>query len=145
LLLEKVGDFAKLFGQRGGVMVRTLPDKVRNEHLSNLRGVKQIWKLDLAGSQHVTDAGLATLKHLPALRVLIMNGMKQLSDDGLKELRECRSLEVVEFAACPKVTNAGLMQLDGLPQLRNVRLDDSGVTAEGIKLFQFNNPKVMVK
>lgn len=87
---------------------------VTDSTLEHLRGMNNLYKLDLGKSQ-VTDAGLKALKDLPKLRELFLNDTK--------------------------ITDAGLKELAAIPTLERLNVRGTAITDEAIKEWRKENPK----
>src|SRR5207249_701618 len=73
---------------------------------------KPVIAVNLYGTK-VTDAGLKELKHLKQLTSLNLAGTTQVTDAGLKELKELKQLTSLNLGGT-KVTAAGLKELKDL-------------------------------
>jgi len=89
-----------------------------------------VQELDLFFSG-VTDADLASVGNMRALRVLLLNGT-QVVDAGLEHLKGLTSLQTLGLAGT-KVTDAGLEHLKGLTSLQTLSLGGTQVTDAGLE------------
>ena len=91
---------------------------------------------DHTADSEVTDAGLAHLAGLTALRVLYIRDTP-VTDTDLAYLSGLTTLEGLGLGlGGTQVTDAGLAHLTGLPSLRMLVLYDTEVTAAGLVHFQ---------
>jgi hypothetical protein len=87
----------------------------------------------------VTDAGLAHLKGLTHLQVLVLDST-EVTDAGLEHLEGMTELRTLHLFNT-KVTDAGLAHLKGLNQLQDLLLDRRKVTDAGVMTLQQELPK----
>ncbi len=96
-------------------------------HLATLPALK---RLSLLSVSRVTDAGLVHLKELTDLEELELDDAS-ISDDGLAHLSGLSKLQRLSLRDTA-VTDAGLAHLEGLPRLRTLMLDGTKVTDRGL-------------
>jgi hypothetical protein len=123
------------------VEVRFTSASGTDAELEHLKGMTQLQKLDLHGTQ-VTDAGLEHLEGMTKLQALWLHETK-VSDAGLEYLKGMTQLQVLTLSGT-KVTDAGLVHLEGLTQLEALLLIDTHVTHEGLKRLSRALPKCMI-
>lgn len=70
---------------------------------------------------YVTDAGLAHLRSLSALKDLTISAREEITDSGLQHLRHLLALRSLSLF-CTGVTGSGLQWLSALPDLRSLSL-----------------------
>lgn len=75
-----------------------------------------------------SNEGLRHLKHLPNLRVLLLNEVA-VTNAGLAHLRHVENLEVLHMQN-PRINDAGLVHLRGLLNLKNLSFDGSTITLD---------------
>jgi len=104
-----------------------LGTRVTAEGLAALKGHPKLHTLILEDNYRITDAGLAHLKDLPALKSLKLRrvslpdpGYGPLRDEALVWVGQLTNLEELEVSGA--ITDAGLTHLKGLTKLRRVVL-----------------------
>jgi hypothetical protein len=100
------------------------------EYLARCRKIVQLTLED----ETITDAGLACLRELPALRHLYISGASGVTDAGLIDIASLKRLEMLELDGT-SVTGGGVMDLRGLPMLKGLWLRDTAVTDAGLAHF----------
>ncbi len=80
----------------------------------------------------ITDAGLNHVAALFSLRKLNV-AQTQATDNGVQYLSSLPHLESLDLSGNLGITDAAIPFLEKLPQLREVFLDGTSVTAEGLK------------
>lgn len=85
--------------------------------------------LDLSDHWELTDAHMAMLKPLPALRMLNI-ARTPVGDEGLEAVAHFRRLRIL--AVGENTTDAGIKHLQTLKNLVDLNLDRAGVTDEGL-------------
>lgn len=113
-----------------------------NDLLANLSHFPCLQQLSLCGCPIITDRAMADmLPYLTTLTSLKLNGCSQLSQAMFRALRGCKKLEVLELSQM-KVSDEGLQLLlyYSLPQLSQLDLSCTQVTAGGLRLFPAGAP-----
>ena len=87
-----------------------------------LRALTELEDLDLTLCMFISDASLEALAGLPKLRRLWLHGCYGITDRGVVALAESRSLEELVLWACEKLTDRGIVPLAKLPRLRRLEL-----------------------
>ena len=85
--------------------------------------------LNLNGCAAVSDAGLAHLAEIPAIRELYLDS-QNITDAGLRNLSGLASLEVL-YLSTDGISDAGLAHLGKLAKLRNLSVYSKAVTDAG--------------
>jgi len=98
--------------------------------LASVGNMRALRSLLLSGSK-VTDAGLEHLKGLTSLLRLSLEGTK-VTDAGLEHLKGLTSLQTL-WLGDTKVTDAGLEHLKGLTSLQGLSLGSTQVTDAGLE------------
>jgi hypothetical protein len=88
--------------------------------------------LGLAAEGQVTDATLAEIASVGALRSLDLSGSRALTDDGLTHLSRLPELEHLNLGGTT-ISGAGLRVLRTLPALRSLSLAWTGVSDDSLK------------
>jgi hypothetical protein len=97
-----------------------------------LNGVKASWLPQLVLTNvEITDAGLAQLRHLRRLEVLLIDGAA-ISDASLENLRGLDRLSGL-WLKNTHVTGSGFENLKGLTRLQVLRVSGSPITDEGLR------------
>ena len=124
---------------------------VAEQHLRHLHPLAALRQLDLGGLT-LSDAGLAGICRLRALRSLRVNANidrgwidERISDAGLAPLSQLAALERLELEVGCGVTDAGLDHLAGLPRLREVSLNYTAVTPDGVARLERAIPGLKVR
>jgi hypothetical protein len=106
-------------------------DRVTDEGLRHLGRMPQLEQLDLSGyGSPITDRGLEVLRHLKGLRRFKMCWPQRITDAGVAHLSGCDRLESVDLLGTPTGDGA-VHALTGKPKLRlfksGNRVTDAGV------------------
>lgn len=110
------------------VNARLAGESFGDEELAQLAPIAAaIHRLDLGGTK-VTDAGLARLATMPALRQLRLD-RTQITDEGLSHLTGLPRLESLNLHTTA-VTDVGIATLAGLPKLRRLYVWQTAVTRD---------------
>jgi hypothetical protein len=105
---------------------------VTDADLARLKGLTSLSELHLGeGRSRVTDQGLAALRHLRKLRVLVL-GDPPLSDAALEHLAALGELERLNVVGT-HFTDEGLARLAPLKKLTLLRLGSDRMTDAGLK------------
>jgi hypothetical protein len=91
-----------------------------DDDLEIISQADQITSLNLNGSKHLTDKGLAYLARMPQLRELTLDG--QITDRGLEVLSQLRGLRVFRMFWQENITDNGIANLKFCDQLEEVDL-----------------------
>lgn len=116
-------------------IVKDLPDtrrlsfpagnRVTDQLLAQLPQLARLEELNLLECGHVSDTGLAILKHLPGLKRL---GFPHSGTDaGMEHVAHLQQLEALSIA-WSNVTDAGFRHLSGLPRLRRLSVRNTKIT-----------------
>jgi hypothetical protein len=105
-----------------------------DELLTYVRRIPQLEGLEVHSDQ-LTDKGLAQIAGLP-LTSLNLCFSAAITDAGLKHIAECRELASLNLDGLSAVTDKGLAMLRSLQNLSDLRVSDTGVTAEGIEALR---------
>ena len=103
---------------------------VADSDLAQFKGFTALQQLDLTLCTHVTDAGLAQLGRLPALRTLYLYST-QVTDAGMTQLKNFPALQALSLDRT-RVTDAGLVHLKNLTALQTLTLRETHVTDAGL-------------
>lgn len=96
-------------------------------HIGQLVALEQLWIVDASGAVPdgtlFSDAGLAELAGLPALRELRLHGCGGVEGAGLEDWpARLRALQTLELGHCRALGDEGLARLAALPALRALTL-----------------------
>jgi hypothetical protein len=105
--------------------------KVNDAGLEKVEALDKLEWLHLAECTEVTDIGLAHLKGLNQLKVLVLHNTR-VTDAGLKCLNGLRKLRLLNLDYT-EVTDVGLKHLKELNYLRELDLNDTKVTDTGLE------------
>lgn len=83
---------------------------------------RMITVLDLSGSIHLTDKGLAKLQHLERLEVARFDHCHSITGRGLHILASSYHLHSLSLANCRRLTDVGIMYLSNLMSLESLVL-----------------------
>ncbi len=110
--------------------------------LKHLRGLNWLRYLHLAGTA-VTDAGMEELKSQGHHRLewLCVDDTK-VTDKGVKPLEAFERLVMLHLATQGGITDACIDSLVKLPELREVKLEGTKVTEDGIARLKKANPQI---
>ncbi|MGB9690123.1 hypothetical protein [Thermogutta sp.] len=126
------GTFLTQLRSRASLRVLNLPQTmVDDSALEALRSMPLLEELSLAQTL-ITDAGLNHVAALFSLRKLNV-AQTQATDNGVQYLSSLPHLESLDLSGNLGITDAAIPFLEKLPQLREVFLDGTSVTAEGLK------------
>lgn len=108
--------------------------RLSDDGLQHLAAMPQLEELDLSGwHSPLTDRGLVVLRHLPGLRRLAMCWPQRITDAGLTSLAACERLESVNLLGTP--TGDGVIAaLAGKDYLRSLKTGRQ-VTDAGLPLL----------
>jgi Leucine-rich repeat (LRR) protein len=106
------------------------PDRRDFSHLKGLHSVKRLW---LSGN--FSDDDLAPIEGLKTLDDLDLS-RTSVTDAGLAHLRGLTALRILHLTECKGVTDAGLVHLAGLMALERLYLDRTRIHGDGLKHLQ---------
>jgi Leucine-rich repeat (LRR) protein len=106
-------------------------DESNEAGLAKLNGLKDLRVLYMTRSG-VTDRGLAKLTDLPALTHLDLHGAMRVTNAGLKSVAHFPALETLLLHFLP-LTDDGIAELSGLTNLKTLDLRDTKLTDRGLK------------
>ena len=118
------------FARDGGdvpILKRITADEVAQQGtivesaIQTLRRTKRDVIVDVAGLP-ISDAGIAQLASLPAMRGLNLELCGQVTDEALRHLQTAENLRVLRLTGT-NVTSAGIQHLAGLPHLTGLDLE----------------------
>ena len=125
------GDFFKeLAGLPSLRTLSAIQTMVSDGALQHLTGCEQLEELALAQTL-VTDGGLEAMSHLKNLKRLDL-AQTPVSDQGLAHLATLRQLEWLNLSGNLGITDQSVKLLLDLPQLKEVYLDGTSMTQEGL-------------
>ena len=111
-----------------------------DETLAALGKLKQLDQIYFVNAFNIDGSGLANVRNLKDWRVLDFHSTG-ITGANLKHIRSCKELE---FFATPQSTmdDEGMCHLASLPKLSSLRIDNTSITASGMKeLSKFANLK----
>lgn len=100
-------------------IIRSLPNlvglhladnRIGDQGLAHLAGLKKLEVLDLAANPLITNGGLAHLKDLTELKWLLLRNNSQITDEGLVHLEKLQKLDILILYGT-SVTPAGRKKL----------------------------------
>jgi WD40 repeat protein/Leucine-rich repeat (LRR) protein len=103
--------------------------KLGDKGLDSIKELTDLISLRLPGCE-LTDGGLSVLKELTRLTVLDLNGNEKVTDAGLAHLVPLTAMKNLSLSDVP-VTDAGLAHLKGMTKLQTLLLSGEGVTDAG--------------
>ena len=112
-----------LHGRRGANVDSLL------QHVGRLRGLEYLSLIDTP----VTDEGLANLRDLTSLKILLLQGTK-VRGPGLAHLKRMRDLEVLMLPNAP-ISDEEIAHLAGLTKLKRLRFSGKALTNAGLAHF----------
>jgi hypothetical protein len=94
--------------------------QLANHSLKQLRTMKQLHTLRLAGCEQLEDYGIEYLVHaVPNLKVLDLSGCPDINDEAARMLTKLNHLESLDLRGCKNVSATGAKALtDALPKLK---------------------------
>lgn len=110
---------------------------VEDRHSAYLQSMTQLQRLDLTGSDNITDGGLQYLCGMTDMKTLSLVRCSRISDTVLAHLRDMTQMRELHLFWCSKITDAGLACLLGMTQLqtlglsRNYNITDAGLACLG--------------
>jgi internalin A len=126
------GTFLSQLRTHPSLRVLYLPQTmVDDSALTSLRELPSLEELSLAQTL-ITDAGLEHIAAISTLRKLNVS-QTQVTDVGVQYLSNLSHLESLDLSGNLGITDAAVPFLEKLPQLREVFLDGTSVTVEGLK------------
>jgi len=100
------------------------PSEATSDNLKSIGRLRSIEEWDLScdeGSASLTDAAVGSLGTLPRLRVLKLEGNRELSDAALRYLKRYETLEELDLSGT-SISDVGLGDLASLKKLRKLGL-----------------------
>jgi hypothetical protein len=135
-LVELAGKIKKAGGEpineqlaRGWSMLVDFPKRASDEAMGVLCGARDVAEIRILDGG-VSDKGLANLRDLPDLRVLVINSA-EITDEGMKvvgTLKKLRTLEIMKG----HITGKGLAELARLAELKELHLHATKVGDEDL-------------
>lgn len=98
--------------------------------LARVQGWQNVQSLDLEGGTF-TDAGLAPLSTLPALKDLSLVSAA-ITDDAMDNLKNLAALEKLQLAVCSKLSGSKFGSLAALPNLHEIIVMVTPLSAQGL-------------
>lgn len=127
-----------LAGLRALEVLRTKDLPQADEAARRLTGLTSLRELYLPASHDtcsLTDEGAAHLAGLARLERLDLR-WQLLTDDGLAHFAGLSALEELDLSDNRRIAGPGLFHLKGLPKLRRLRLDSTGLTAAAVPILK---------
>jgi len=120
---------------------------VSDDGMSHLRGLRNIHYIHLDSSQ-ITDKSLAIFAQMPKIQALSLQ-FNQFTDEGLEHVSHCRNLESLWVCGRQEerpnlITDAGLKRLQNLTKLKQLGIQNTLVTSDGIENFSKAVPACIV-
>jgi hypothetical protein len=120
ILCDHVGDDElRQIGHLTGLRSLVANIKAGNDALASLAGLTNLAELNLSGWHSVSDPSCL-----------------DIGDEGLAHIGRLNSLERLGLSDFPQITDAGLLHLRSLSGLRELVLEETGTTDEGIAALQ---------
>ena len=110
-------------------------EDLTDESVRWLSTVKALQEIDLSLCNRVTDHSVTSLSTLPRLRSLTLNWCYSITDRGLEALSACKSLERLSLWSCEEVTDKGVMAIAKLPSLRSLDLPEFANVTDAAMLY----------
>jgi len=104
-----------------------------SDGLLALAALKKIDRLTLRDLPNVGDAGMAVLRDLPALKRLYLRELASVGDAGLAHLAGAKTVTVLDLWSMPRLTDASADVIAALPELKEVSIQETGITAAGLE------------
>ena len=121
----------QIFGLR---KISPLTNQITDRGLSHIKGMTELWSLNLPDCQKITSAGLANLEGMTQLKYLNLSGCGKITDEGLKSLEKLTKLQTLDLSGCRQITDAGLAHLKEMTELQTLNLKEcGGITDHGLK------------
>jgi serine/threonine protein kinase len=108
--------------------------RLTDEGLKRLSAMRQLKFLGLGGTA-ITSEGLAHLRPMPLTALSFWPRTPQISDAGLKHLQELKTLRSLNLTGT-SVTDAGIPELARMTWLTHIHLNETKVTAAGLRQLQ---------
>ena len=102
------------------------------EHIKQLKFLRALW---LILCNEITDAGLAHVGELTALKELWL-GTPQITDAGLVCLKNLAEVERLTLRGCNSISNAGLVHIIALKTLQRLELDGTLINGVGLSYLR---------
>ena len=107
-------------------------DDITDSGLARLSNLAHLADLTLKYCDGVTDAGISHLVGLPKLRTLDISGCEQLTRESLRSVATLTALTALRLDGMP-CGNDGLRLLRPISGLRELSIENCGLTAEGLE------------
>lgn len=120
-------------------------DEIRDQDIATLGQYGHLRQLRFQAMGLITNGGLAPLAKLTDLEELHLANGRQLTDDGLVNLSKLGKLTHLSLFHCEGMTDAGFRHLTGLKQLRELNVQQTKVTKEGVAELQKALPECRIQ
>jgi hypothetical protein len=119
-LARPVDDILKMLRTQSGIKTLHLGgDTLTDDGLKSLADLTDLRELVLWWATGITDAGVAHLRRLPRLQILDIS-LSRLTDEGVRSLAELPALEELHLEG--KLTDKSLLYLSRASHLKSLRL-----------------------
>ena len=112
--------------------------KLTDLGVKKMAALRRLRSLDLSRTQ-ISEAGVAALTGIGELRTLHLAGVEEIDDEAAKHLTALGRLTTLDLSST-KVSDKTLRVLSNLPNLKTLYLDDTMVSAEGVREFRDRRP-----
>ena len=116
------------------------------EAMKSIKKLRRLHTLYLDGVLN-SEEGIAHLKELPQLRELLIGDFRDestITNAALRHVGEMKSLQLLRIHSA-SVTDEGLIHLEGLSQLKELSLDNTKATPDGVQQLQRALPNCKIK
>src|SRR6185312_10201407 len=110
----------------------TFKGPTTDDQLAPVADLDRLLELRVSGEWRVTDAGLAHLRGLKGLQVVMLKDV-HVNDAGLADLADLPSLQELFLWRADGITDAGWANLARMAELRELTLGHTGMTGAGAR------------
>lgn len=111
--------------------------------LQRLRRIERLKSLDLSRTEWLDATVLRNVARLPSLEHLSM-AHSHVTDSLLSELSLSRRLQCLNLDGCEGITDAAISTLQQMSTLREVWIEETGVTLQGFRQLRNSRPDLLI-
>lgn len=101
-------------------------------HVKDFNDLEELY----VGGSSVTDDSLSALKRITTLRRISLGNNPLVSDLGLQSLSKSRGLTYIDLTGVRRISDHTLRAFSKFDDLKELRINDSACTVDGVKKFK---------